>query len=74
MSLGLLRALDEIGVRVGFFKPISQSIHNKQDPQGRDAGNVPVADRLVENYRTGHELRHLVHKLVILDTSHPPID
>lgn len=31
VSLGLLRALDEIGVRVGFFKPISQSIQGKQD-------------------------------------------
>jgi phosphate acetyltransferase len=31
VSLGLLRALDEIGVRVGFFKPLSQSVHNKED-------------------------------------------
>tara|TARA_R110001592_G_scaffold138511_4_gene357651 strand:+ start:33632 stop:35821 length:2190 start_codon:yes stop_codon:yes gene_type:complete len=31
VSLGLLRALDEIGVRVGFFKPLSQSIQTKQD-------------------------------------------
>tara|TARA_R110001592_G_scaffold137324_1_gene355239 strand:+ start:25044 stop:27224 length:2181 start_codon:yes stop_codon:yes gene_type:complete len=31
VSLGLLRALDEIGVRVGFFKPLSQSIHNMED-------------------------------------------
>lgn len=31
VSLGLLRALDEIGVRVGFFKPLSQAIYGKQD-------------------------------------------
>ncbi|MFV1873700.1 MAG: phosphate acetyltransferase [Oleiphilus sp.] len=31
VSLGLLRALDEIGVRVGFFKPLSQVEKGKQD-------------------------------------------
>lgn len=31
VSLGLLRALDEIGVRVGFFKPITQTFPGKQD-------------------------------------------
>jgi len=31
VSLGLLRALDEIGVRVGFFKPITQVLHNNGD-------------------------------------------
>ncbi len=31
VSLGLLRALDEIGVRVGFFKPITQVGQDKQD-------------------------------------------
>lgn len=31
VSLGLLRALDEIGVRVGFFKPITQVETGKED-------------------------------------------
>ncbi len=28
-SIGLVRALDRMGIRVGFFKPISQSYHEK---------------------------------------------
>jgi phosphate acetyltransferase len=31
VSLGLLRALDELGVRVGFFKPLTQVASDKQD-------------------------------------------
>ena len=31
VSLGLLRALDQIGVRVGFFKPLSQTAIGRQD-------------------------------------------
>ena len=31
VSLGLLRALDEIGVRVGFFKPLTQINQSKED-------------------------------------------
>ena len=31
VSLGLLRALDEIGVRVGFFKPLTQIHQEKED-------------------------------------------
>lgn len=31
VSLGLLRALDEIGVRVGYFKPLSQTTKGRQD-------------------------------------------
>ena len=31
VSLGLLRALDEIGVRVGYFKPLSQTPSGRQD-------------------------------------------
>jgi len=30
-SIGLVRALDRIGLRVGFFKPISQSYHEKSE-------------------------------------------
>ena len=31
VSLGLLRALDELGVRVGFFKPLTQVASGKED-------------------------------------------
>ncbi len=31
VSLGLLRALDQIGVKVGFFKPVTQVKHNLPD-------------------------------------------
>ena len=39
VCLGLLRALERVGVSVGFYKPFSQSVHSAEDRhnQGRDS-------------------------------------
>jgi phosphate acetyltransferase len=44
VSLGLLRALDQIGVRVGFFKPITQVSQDKSDPSIHFASNIGNID------------------------------
>jgi phosphate acetyltransferase len=71
VSLGLLRALDQIGVRVGFFKPITQITSGKPDHSVHFANSInhiqspkPIPLKTAQDYLTRGDKDLLMEEII----------
>ena len=71
VSLGLLRALDQIGVNVGFFKPITQIAQNKADHSVHFANAInhiespkPIPLKVAQDYLTKGKKDLLMEEII----------